>query len=800
MVTLNFLSADRPLTKSYIVKSDGSYESTPYPLTAAFTSHAETANDIEEFYVHLAAHAQAGHCLLKGTLQRPLTRESRAGLTASTTTQWLCLDFDGIDLQERTVEDLLVEIGVGKVDHIIQYSASHGIKPGFSAHIIVLLEKPVAPEMLKQFLKWRNLTVPFLREQIALTKTGMSLHWPLDISVADNSRLLYITPPAISGVPDPVPVRTVLVKSLARTMSFSLAPPGLDIQAADLIRQLRSAQGLPDHKGALKFDKKVKLEVMTNPERVSVTGVKYDGDFTRVNINGGVSWGYYHVAATPEVLYNFRGEPNYLLRDICPEYYQEAQDNAKNLKAKAHLPTDLDQTAKHWVINHKAEGKYYKVTYEPETGLELDPAPSLKHISDWCQNRKIPTPEAIEDWDILFNPTTTQIINAEKKWVNTFRPTKFRLHAQVNSYKELSEKPDPRSPLPKEYLLLIKHVCGGDNEAAYRFVNWLAYIWQTGNRAKTAWLFHGTYGTGKGRLLRVLKFLFGEHCISTGPEGMEDKFNEHLERAQIVWLDELTTDSWDSARMTPKLRNLIDGEVALRAMRKGWQQMEPYFGLIIAANEHNSVEIRARDRRFNVAPRQEQNLRSVAWLPDGDAVLDDYRGSLYQDNNLQAFANALLSYEVDVAAVLKPLDNEAKAAVMRVTQSLPEDIVQALDVGEVSFFVGYVPPQGTVLNLDTTEYKRVVEKMLRGGKIALSLKELSVIFEFIAGWKNAAGKFTKALSKYGIDLRGKTAREGNRTFAGTYFYFNVTDEDRFNWSQTVENKLEVVREPRVAEN
>jgi hypothetical protein len=192
----------------------------------------------------------------------------------------------------------------------------------------------------------------------------MSLHWPLDISVADNSRLLYITPPAISGVPDPVPVRTVLVKSLARTMSFSLAPPGLDIQAADLIRQLRSAQGLPDHKGALKFDKKVKLEVMTNPERVSVTGVKYDGDFTRVNINGGVSWGYYHVAATPEVLYNFRGEPNYLLRDICPEYYQEAQDNAKNLKAKAHLPTDLDQTAKHWVINHLDCSLEWNITKE----------------------------------------------------------------------------------------------------------------------------------------------------------------------------------------------------------------------------------------------------------------------------------------------------------------------------------------------------------------------------------------------------------------------------------------------------
>lgn len=799
MLNLTFLSADRPLTKSYIVKPDGSYESTQYPLTASFTSHDETAETLEDFYVHLVAHSKAGHCLLKGNLQRPLIRESRAGLTASSSTQWLCLDFDGIDLKGRSVEDLLVEIGIGKVDHIIQYSASHGIKPGFSAHIIALLDRAVAPEALKQFLRWRNLTVPFLREQIELTKTGLSLHWPLDISVADNSRLLYITPPGISGIADPVPERTVLVRSLARAISLSEAPGGLDVQAADLIRQLRSAQGLPEHKGVMKFDRKAQLEVMTNPERVSVTGVKYDGDFTRVNINSGTSWGYYHVAATPEVLYNFRGEPNYLLRDICPEYYREALSSAKSLKIEAHRPKDLAKTTKRWIINHKGDGKYYKVTYRPDTGLNLDPAPSLKHVSDWCQVHKIPIPDVIEDWDIIFDPSTTEIINAEEKWVNTFQPTKYRLNAVVNGYKDLSEKPDSMSTLPKEYMLLIKHICGNDNEATYRFINWLAYIWQTGKRPRTAWLFHGTYGTGKGRLLEVLKRLFGQHCISTGPEGVEDKFNEHLERAQIVWLDELTTESWDSARMTPKLRNLIDGEVALRGMRKSWQQMEPYFGLIIATNEHNSVEIRSRDRRFNVAPRQEGALLDVSWLPNPFEVLDEEHGTLYQENNLQAFANALLSYEVDVAAVRTPLNNAAKEAVMRVTQSLPEDIVQALDTGDVSFFVGYVPPQGTVLNLDTTEYKRVVEKMLHGGKVALSLKELATIFEFIAGWKSAAGKFTKALSKYGIDLRGKTAREGSRTFAGTYFNFVVSETDRFNWAQTVENKLEVVREPRASE-
>lgn len=778
MPRLTFLSADRPLNKSYVLNPDGTYDSTPYPLVTAVTTHTEEVADISEFYDQLIDHSNAQHCLLKGSTIRPLVRESRAGLTAPEATWYSCMDFDGIDPQGRTIDDILEEVGVGDVDYIIQYSASYGIKDGLSCHIFQMLTDPVAPEYLKNFLRWKNLTTPYLREQLCLTATGMALHWPLDISVADNSRLIYLAAPKVVNGTDPVPERTKLVRRGQRKLTLPEVPQGLDGQVVDLIRQLRSAAGYPEHKLVTKYNRQAQADVLANPERVSITGVKTDGDFTRVNVNASTSWGYYHLTAFPEVLMNFRGEPNYLLREIAPDYYKDAKNAAKSLKLDSHRPTAADKEPQRWVINRKDEGRYYKVTYLPNKGITLDPAPSLKHLEDWCILNKVPVPDIIEDWEVIFDPTSTNVIEPAIRRINSYKPTVYKVNSQRNG-----------SAIPLEYRNLINHVCGNDDEATDYFINWLAYIWQTGKRPKTAWVFGGTYGTGKGRLLLVLKHLFGSHCIAVGPEALEDKFNEHLEPAQIVWLDELTTDSWDTNKMTPKLRALIDGESGLRQMRRGWRgDVNLYFGLIIASNEHNVVEIRAEDRRFNVAPRQETPLLKAPWLYDDFTLLDDELGFFYQPENLQAFADGLTSYQVDVASVRRPLKNDAKDAVMRVTQSLPEDIVQALDSGNVNFFLEYMPQDQLVPSVESSEYINVVEKMVRGGKVPLSVKEITRIFEFVAGWRQPPGKFTKACARFGLDLRGKTAREGTKVYSGTYFVFNPTEDDKAMYAQRVEKK------------
>src|SRR5574343_160367 len=572
---VTFLSADRPLTKTYIFSASG-YDHTPYPLTAEFTSHLEHVTSIEDLYVALVAHASVGHCLLKGNLQRSLKHESRAGLTAAEPTELLVVDLDGLDLQGRTLDELLTDLGLGNTSYVLQYSASYGIKPGFNAHGFFLLKSPVAAEYLKSWFKWKNLSLPFLRNQISLTRTGVALHWPLDCTVGQNDKLIYIAPPTITGKEDPVKERITLNIREKSHVTLDMPPSGLDEQANDLIRQLRSASGLKEHKLAVVYSKTYQVETLKNPDHVSITGVKRNGDFTYVNINGGDSWGYYHNTIKPEILHNFKGEPLYLLREIAPEYHKEAKLYARTVRIAAHRPQELNGKPQRWVINRRDEGKYYKVTYIPNSGVTLDPAQTLKHVEDWCISHNILIPEAIEDWDVVFDPTSVNPVDVRFKRINLYQPTIYKLNTTADE------------DCPEDYMRLLTYVCGDSEVATKRFINWLAYIWQTGKKPKTAWALHGTYGTGKGRLAKVLSALFGPQFVVTSPEAVSEFFNAAIERAQILWIDEVTTDAWDNSKITPKLRNWItEDEIPMRAMRKDMRNAKNYMGIIISANEHN---------------------------------------------------------------------------------------------------------------------------------------------------------------------------------------------------------------------
>lgn len=779
---VTFLSSNRPLTKSFVQTSDG-LDITPYPLSSEMTSHVEVINTIEDFYAQILAHGNFGRALLKGNLTRDIRNESRAGLTKPEASWWLLCDFDGLGLKGKTVDEMLVEIGLGGVDYILQYSASQGLKPGFNAHIWILLKEPEGSEDLKNFLRWKNLSVPFLREQLSLTKTGLSLRWPLDVTVADNSRLVYIAPPEIVGLPDPCSERCTLHKRESRAITLPKCPGNLQQQVLDMVKQLRTTAGLPDHDLKLKHFKSEYVDVISNPDRVSITGIKEHGDFTYLNINGGRNWSYYFRTSNPEILFNFKDEPPCLLRVCAPDLYSERKRKAKHSKTEYHLPKESDESA-YFIINRKDEGRYYKVSYSKNRGLELDPAPTLKHCEDFCQLHKIPMTDMIESWDVKFDPTNLTNINTEERVINIYRPTKYKF-----ARSDISE-------IPEKYRKLIKFVCGSDDEATERFINWIAYMWQTGKKPKTAWVLHGTYGTGKGRLQLVLSHLFGDQCVVTSPESVTEHFNASIERAQILWIDEVTTDAWDNNKITPKLRNWItEDTITLRGMRKDAKPVPNYMGIIIAANEHNPVEIQFGDRRFNVAPRQESRLRDQIWA--NDELLDTDQGWLYQEENLKDFAAALTNYAVDTSLVRIPMENEAKENVMRVTQNLPEDIVLALNQGRVSFFLEHILTDRPLHTMEAADYKAVVAKMMEGGRVGLSTREISKLFEFLVGWNQAVGRFSKAVARYGLALSGKTCRYKDKVSSGTYFNFIVTQEDKIHWASIHDDsELQIVRAAR----
>ena len=205
-------------------------------------------------------------------------------------------------------------LGLGDVDYILQYSASAGIEPkkrGY--HLFVLLDRPWLPADLKRRLRTWNLDVPQIREHFQLSRTSNSLRWPLDISVCQNDKLIYIAPPTLgSGVVSTLEGdRMQLVKG--SRCKATLTPTA---ETDDLLRQrensvlnvLREKAGL---ESKMFETRSVKGEIVAkNPDQAQVTGQKEERGFVYLNLNGGDSWGYYYPVTSPDVLFNFKSEPN----------------------------------------------------------------------------------------------------------------------------------------------------------------------------------------------------------------------------------------------------------------------------------------------------------------------------------------------------------------------------------------------------------------------------------------------------------------------------------------------------------
>jgi hypothetical protein len=192
-VEVYFLEAAVPLTKRYsLVK--GVIEAESYPHVVEFRSHKHTITTLAAFERELMHHASRGHCLLKGQLTKELNFESRAGSTdPNTPTEFLVIDVDG--LPDHTPNDVMQKLGMSHVSYIVQYSSSQGVLPkkGLSCHIFVLLTKPASPSQIKQWLIQKNLEQ--FHPHIGLTRSGVALHYPVDITACQNDKLIYIAPP-----------------------------------------------------------------------------------------------------------------------------------------------------------------------------------------------------------------------------------------------------------------------------------------------------------------------------------------------------------------------------------------------------------------------------------------------------------------------------------------------------------------------------------------------------------------------------------------------------------------------------
>ena len=744
-----FLEASVPLTKSYTKNATG-VTKTPYPFVWEFTSSEVDCPDLASLHTALTHHAAKGHCFLKGQIARPLVKESRAGSTDSNAaTECVVLDLDGLpDMFEIdghkvavTLASFLKTLGLDNVSHIVQWSASYGIENNqLRAHVFFMLDKPMAAPLLKQWLIQLNHQVDMLRAAMSLTTTGNSIRWALDISACQNDKLIYIAPPVLRGIKDPMhkKPRIALVKAKNDYLSLNTV---INSTAKNReltnkrLEALREEAGLPKRKTTFKMHGSV--EVMVKPDSCTISEMKQERGFVYFNLNGGDSWAYYHPETNPDYIFNFKGEPAYLTKELLPDYWEQL--TKAGARANSHGQTFL-------AFCDRATGAYWRGTYDSVSDtLDLYAAKNETQVRHFAKQHGLPLGDFIPEWDLVFDPHDNVRVDFQNKTVNQFQLSPY-MKAQARQVKVM----------PKTIGKLIDHVLGDDPRITDHFVNWLATILQQRNRTKTAWVWHGVPGTGKGILFnKVLRPLLGmQHTSAQNMQTLSEQYNHWMKQSLLVFVDEVQTKALINEQgVIARLKNYITEEyVPIRAMHQGAHECRNHTNWILASNMSDVVTIEAGDRRFNVAGYQKTKLQIT------DKELEQI------EKELQSFHDYLLYYQADANRAGQVLDTADRNTMISISESSVDTVGGAILDGKFGFLMEQLPNSTTnvAANMqrfnETEDYKAVLQALLartdrNTGACNIARDELRTIFGYVVGgMPTTPNKFTSLLKHHRIHM------------------------------------------------
>ncbi len=743
---LTFLKAPIALTKSFSKNADGTISKSSYPNAYEVTTIDETAPDLRAFAALLIKHATLGHCLLKGNPTRALSCESRAGTTDSNAvTDWIVLDIDGVD-GVSSIDAFLQTLNLGDVSYVLQWSASFGItSKSLRAHVFMQLAKPMPAPLIKQWLMQINHTTPILNAAMSLTKTGMALSWPLDITACQNDKLLYIAPPLLKGVKDPFKAgqRITFVKKTTDLLTLAVAINST-AQNRELnhkrIAELRAAANLPLRK--LTYKMHGSKEVLVKPDACDVTETRVERGFVYFNLNGGDSWGYYHPEDNPDFIYNFKGEPVYVTKELLPDYWNALTQQVVRTSS---------QGVTYLAFSDRKTSQYWRGTYDQQTDtLDIHRAKTERLLRDFAKQHGLPLGDFVPEWDIVFDPKDNVRVDTVNRTVNTFQPSQY-----MQAFATTPPKPQP--VCPKLIHRVIHHALGSDTDTTNHFINWVAFILQNRVRSRTAWVMHGTTGTGKGILMNnILRPLFGaEQTAVRNMASLDEKWTGFMDKSFIVFIDEMESKAMNNERgMMARLFSLItEATVTMRMMNVDPYEVTNYTNWIFASNKSDPIIINKEDRRFHVG------IYQPVKIPITQKEIDHQI-----PRELQAFHDYLMQYKVDSDKVTTPLTNADRNNMVSLSGTSVESVADALLDGNFEFFVDMLPTtesyKTNMVEMNKVEnYREVLRSILARtsattGACNIYREEVRVLFEYAGGnFREGPVVFTQAMRKLRIHIK-----------------------------------------------
>lgn len=693
---------------------------TSYPHVKSVTSHKYdipvSADGLEQLENLLRTHSDQGHCLLKGNLKRDLINESRAGLTdRNSTSNLLILDLDGIELAKQlattsklTATDVIYLANqvvaelpqeLHDVSFIAQASSSLGLKGNkTSLHIFMLLTVAMPPKAIKLWLQDSNYESDVFSDQLKLSVNGQSLKYPLDPSVADNSKIIFIAPPTFENAKDNPFLsdhdRIVLVERQYASLDLAplmgnISPQKCHEKSQTIKDKLREQAGFKKKvtKTRLTSIDNVTEEVLVNPDKMSIAIADTSSlPYIRCNINGGDSGAYYFNIERPTYMYNFKDEPIFEIEKVDKEFYASIFDT---------FSTELEAIGKEEfpiVMRDFDSDTFFAGMFNPNHNQFSDSYPltpiGKQNIEDFFVSHGKIAPDFIPEAKVKFLPTSNEpAINLAKTpyEINTYRKTKYAIAPKIPAKPlEFGTATTLSRICPVSYTIMF-HMLGNGAEEFERFINWLAYIFQTRKKTGVSWVLSGTQGTGKGVFYsRILRGLFGtHHAPMRYLQSMEEQFNLYMRDALFLVVDEfhMASSTTGAGKMADKLKNQItEPTITIRGMRSNQIEIDSYTNFIFLTNRADAVNIENGDRRYNIAPKQEQKL--IEAYPDLPERLDTDE----IENELWALAGVLETFKYNKRLVETPIDNVAKEQMRNVSMSVFDEFCQAIKDGKLPFF------------------------------------------------------------------------------------------------------------------
>jgi hypothetical protein len=743
-----------------------------YPNIKKFTSHCDEVTTIHEFYDSLIHRASSGeHVLLKGLLKRDLEQESRAGATSrEMPTEWMVFDIDGTELKE--VDAVLERIGLSDYSHIIQYSSSYGvvrngepIKQGLRAHVYFMLRNPISPTKLKDWFKYLNLE--HFERDMELTGAGYSLTWPLDPSVAENSKLIYIAP-AVCNPPfedrlSPDQRIQLVERQAAIVPSTFIHSPSaavLRTQQEKIVLSRRKADGRSSRRMRM-INLGSNLQVIANADPGSLHYVTSQRGYCYYNLNNGDSVAYYHPQHNPDVMYSFKPEdPPFRHSDVDPQSYSDALERAEQYKRERGEVI-------RGVGRDPVKDEFFSYAYDPKTNTVQYQKIDKGNMADHLANYGLVVPDPVPDFHCVFDPTDDRCFDFSNRWINHFSDNEFGRRyrgigrSETLNYEGASVSLDRRCPY---IAALMNHVLGKNTEVMNWTLNWLAHIVQVRTKPGTALVIHGVPGTGKNVFMeQVIRPLVSrEYYIETRMDMFSDKMTGWMDEKRIIVINEANEVAMtgDGSKIGEMLKNIItESRLGLRHMYSVAGAVDTYFAVIVASNNEVPIVIDQADRRFTIAYKQHSPLLTIG---DYNVKKDFHKLAAHLESELDAFAEFLYEFPIDPEMVATALDNAPRASMILSGKTSVDEFCDAIKGGDLDYFLEAIPDVAlqttfsttvlTVTNANKLTLQRFISNV--NNEITVSADQLRLMYMMITNQTNVSPvKFGKMLSKHGVYLK-----------------------------------------------